>query len=66
MVTVSGFLGMALDSTFEFSIYGFAKGKNIFESWKDEEMPAEMEGMMVESWDISNGRIELNVDSGSE
>ena len=28
MVTVSGFLGMALDSTFEFSIYGFAKGKS--------------------------------------
>lgn len=30
MVTVSEFLGMALDSTFEFSIYDFAKGKNIF------------------------------------
>lgn len=65
-ITVSEFIGMALDSTFEFCIYDFSCGKNIFESWNDAEIPEEMENMIIESWNISNGRLELNVDSGNE
>lgn len=57
---------MALDNNFEFSIYDFSKEKNIFESWHDEEMPEEIENMYVESWNLNNGRLELNVDSGDE
>ena len=63
-ITVSDFLGMALDNNFEFSIYDFSKEKNIFESWHGNvEMSEEMEDMIVESWNLNNGRIELNVDS---
>lgn len=29
-----------------------------------EELPTDIGDMFVESWDINNGRIELNVDSG--
>lgn len=65
-ITVNEFLGMALDNNFEFVIYDFSKEKNIFESRNDEEMPEEIEDMFVESWNINNGRIELNVDSGDE
>lgn len=65
-ITVSEFLGMALDSNFEFSIYDFSKEKSIFESWHDEEIPEEIEDMYVESWNLNNGRFELNVDSGDE
>lgn len=66
-ITVNEFLGMALDNNFEFSIYDFSKEKNIFESWhEDMEMPEEMGDMIVESWNINNGRLELNVDSGDE
>lgn len=65
-ITVNEFLGMALDNNFEFVIYDFSKEKNIFESRNDEEMTEEIEDMFVESWNINNGRIELNVDSGEE
>ncbi len=66
-ITVNEFLGMALDNNFEFSIYDFSKEKNIFESWhEDMEMPEEMGDMIVESWNINNSRLELNVDSGDE
>lgn len=65
-ITVSEFLGMALDNAFDFCIYDFSKGRNIFKSRNDEEMSAEMEDMIVESWNINNGRLELNVDSGNE
>lgn len=66
-ITVNEFLGMALDNNFEFSIYDFSKEKNIFESWhEDMEMPEEMGDMIVESWNINNGRLELNIDSGDE
>ena len=65
-ITVNEFLGMALDNNFEFVIYDFSKEKNIFESRNDEEMPEEVEDMFVESWNINNGRIKLNVDSGDE
>lgn len=63
-ITVSEFLGMALENTFEFSVYDFSKGKDIFESRDGEELPTDIGDMFVESWDINNGRIELNVDSG--
>lgn len=66
MVTVSEFLGMALDNTFEFCVYDFSKEKNIFESWHDEEMSMDIEDMVVKSWNINDGRIELNVDSEDE
>lgn len=62
-ITVSEFLGMALENAFEFSVYDFSKGKNIFESSNDEEIPTDIGDMFVESWDIYNGRMELNVDS---
>ena len=65
-ITVNEFLGMAFDSNFEFVIYDFSKEKNIFESRNDEEMPDDIGEMYVESWNINNGRIELNVDSGDE
>ena len=66
VITINEFLGMALDNNFEFAIYDFSKEKNIFESKNSEEMPEEIEDMIVESWNINNGRIELNVDSGNE
>lgn len=65
-ITVNEFLGMALDSTFEFAIYDFSKEKNVFESLHDEELPEVIGDMLVESWNIANGRIELNVDSGDD
>lgn len=65
-ITVNEFLGMALDNNFEFVIYDFSKEKNIFESRNDEEMPDDIGEMYVESWNINNGKIELNVDSGDE
>lgn len=65
-ITVSEFLGMALENTFEFSVYDFSKGKGIFESRDDEELPTDIGDMFVESWNVNNGRIELNVDSGDE
>lgn len=65
-ITVNEFLGMALDNSFEFAIYDFSKEKNIFESQNEEELPEEIGDMPVESWNINNGRIELNVDSGDE
>lgn len=67
IITVSEFLGMALDNNFEFSIYDFSKEKNIFESWHENvEMSEEMEDMIAESWNLNNGRIELNVNSDDE
>lgn len=65
-ITVSEFLGMALDSVFSFCVYDFSKERNIFENCNDEEMSEEIEDMIVESWNINNGRLELNVDSGNE
>ncbi|NBH15386.1 hypothetical protein D3Z36_14670 [Lachnospiraceae bacterium] len=66
-ITVSEFLGMALDGTYEFAIYDFSKGKNIFESWhEDSETPEEIEDMIVESWELENGKIVFNVDNGNE
>lgn len=66
-ITVSDFLGMALNNNFEFSIYDFSKEKNIFESWhEDMEMSEEMEDMIVESWNLNNGILELNVNSDDE
>lgn len=65
-ITVNEFLGMALDSNFEFVIYDFTTQKDIFESINNEDMPDEIGELYVESWNISNGRIELNVDSEEE
>lgn len=66
MITVHEFLQMALDNTFEFCIYDFSKERNIFENWHNKEMPVEMENLIVSSWNINNGRLELNVDGRVE
>lgn len=63
-ITVDRFLGLALDSSFEFAVYDFSREKIIFESQNEEELPIEIGGMFVESWDANNGRIGLNVGSG--
>lgn len=65
---VSEFLGMALDSNFNFCIFDFSKGTNIFDSQKDTDMPIEVENMVVVSWNLNGDadRIELNVDSEHE
>jgi len=65
-ITVNEFLGMAFDNYFEFVIYDFTTERNIFESWMEKELPDEIGEMYVESWNINNGRLELNVDSGDE
>lgn len=65
-ITVNEFLGMALDNNFEFAIYDFSKDKNIFDSQRGKELPGEIGDMSVQSWDINNGIIELNIDSGDK
>lgn len=65
-ITVNEFLGMALDNYFEFVIYDFTAERNIFESRTEEELPDEIGEMYVESWNLVNGRIELNVSSEEE
>lgn len=65
-ITVNEFLGMALDNNFEFVVYDFTKENNIFESMRDEEMSDDIGEMYVESWEINNGRLELNVSSDDE
>jgi len=63
-ITVNEFLGMALDSVFDYAIYDFTKNAYIYESNTEEEMPDEIGDMYVESWNMSNKRgIELNVNS---
>ncbi len=65
-ITVNEFLGMAFDNYFEFVIYDFTTERNIFESQTEEELPDEIGEMYVESWNLVNGRIELNVTSDEE
>ena len=65
-ITVNEFLGMAFDSYFEFVVYDFTTQRNIFESRTEEELPDEIGEMYVESWNLVNGRIELNVSSDDE
>ena len=65
-ITVNEFLGMAFDSYFEFVVYDFTTQRNIFESRIEEELPNEIGEMYVESWNLVNGRIELNVSSDDE
>lgn len=65
-ITVNEFLGMALDNTFDFAVYDFSKEKNIFQSIIDNDMPDNIGDMYVESWDIRNGIMELNVTSDEE
>ncbi len=65
-ITVNEFLGMAFDNYFEFVIYDFTTERNIFESRMEEELPDEIGEMYVESWNLVNGRIELNVSSEEE
>ncbi len=65
-ITINEFLGMAFDSYFEFVIYDFTTERNIFESRMEEELPDEIGEMYVESWNLVNGRIELNVRSEEE
>lgn len=63
-ITVNEFLGMALDDTFDFSIYDLTKNAYIFKNSTEEEMPDEIGDMYVESWNMSSKRgIELNVNS---
>lgn len=65
-ITVNEFLGMAFDNYFEFVIYDFTTERNIFESRMEEELPDEIGEKYVESWNLVNGRIELNVSSEEE
>lgn len=65
-ITVNEFLGMAFDNYFEFVIYDSTTERNIFESRTEEELPDEIGEMLVESWNLVNGRIELNVGSEEE
>lgn len=65
-ITVNEFLGMAFDNYFEFVVYDFTTQRNIFESWTEEELPDEIGEMYFESWNLANGRIELNVSSDEE
>lgn len=65
-ITVGEFLGMALHNNFEFCVYDFSKVKDIFEGRYDEDIPEEIEDMIVESWNIYNGKLELNVNSNEE
>lgn len=61
-ITVNEFLGMALDNNFEFVIYDFAINESIFEGTDIYDIPDIIGELHVESWDIANGKIELNVD----
>lgn len=64
IITVDEFLGMAFDNLYNFSVYDFSKEKNIFESRSNKELPEKIGYMNVESWQLGNGEIILNVDSG--
>lgn len=65
-MTVNEFLGMALDNTFEFNVYDFFKNTNIFESRREEELPEEIGDLELESWNLNNGSIDLNVCTDEE
>lgn len=65
-ITVNEFLGMAFDNTFEFVVYDFATNKNIFDSTVDEELSDDIGEIYVESWNIINGILELNISSDNE
>ena len=65
-MTVNEFLGMALDNIFEFNVYDFLKNTNIFESRREEELPEEIGDLELESWNLNNGSIDLNVCTDEE
>lgn len=65
-MTINEFLGMAFDNAFKFNVFDFSKDKNIFESHYEEELPEEIGDLELESWNLNNDRIELNVCTDEE
>lgn len=65
-MTVNEFLGMAFDNAFEFNVFDFSKNRNIFESRCEEELPEEIGDLELESWNLNNGSIDLNVCTDEE